>query len=136
MSITNITAAIVEEIIEQSLPYPIKWPNTPPNTPNNATWLRVTFLDFPDEPYTLGMDGMNRTNGLMQVDVFSPKGQARFAANTAIDEVKSFLKTSAVLEYNGQKVLINSASVRPNQSETDWHSMIIEVSFTAYTNRS
>lgn len=135
MSITNITAAIAQEILEQTLPYPIQWPNASTETPNDTVWLRITFLDFPDEPVTFGSNGYNRCNGLMQVDVFSPKGKGRFEANAAVDAVKGFFKTGAVLEYNNQKVCIDSASVKPSTDEPDWYGMLILINFTAYIAR-
>lgn len=135
MSDANIRAGLLQGVIDASLPYPIKWPNKPFTTPNNAPWVRITILNMGDSPVTLGSGGYNDRTGLMQVDIFVPKGSGDLTATTTTDTVKNIFKTGAKLTHSGQTVRINSAATRTGTDEQEWFSRIIDVDFTSYEMR-
>lgn len=130
-----IRDTLTQALVAANLSYPIKWPNAPFNTPNNAVHLRMTLISIGDEPRTLGAQGRNQNDGVLQVDVFAPKNSGDIALYNAVDDVLGVYSSGKDLSYNGRVIRINSVTDRQGTDDSSWFHRIIEVNFTTFTNR-
>lgn len=127
--------ALLQGVISASVSVPIKWENAEFTTPNNGGWAAVYILNMDDSLNTLGANGLNRIDGVMQISVFTPKGAGDLSAYQLASEFRSIFKTGAKLTADGQVVHILSASMRNGPTEPNWYSQIINVEFYAYKAR-
>ena len=141
MSNLDVRNVLISEIFGMSIDYPVKYPNgvfalngVQVQQPANAPWIRATILNQDDNMGTLGVGGLDRVDGIMQLDVFVPKGGGDRAALTIIDELKAVFKRGAALSGANGQVRILSASVAPGDEE-EFYSQHLDVVFRSYFKR-
>lgn len=137
----NIRTALIAGISPLIAAYPAKWPNRgimkngQPYTPNNEPWLRCTILMGADDQ--IGLAKTDRINGILQTDVFVPKGSGDLAAIQLCDAIR------AQMPINGEAFSSGGVSVRfefhaltTSQEEATWYRQSIESRFYAYVDRT
>ena len=135
MSEISVRKALLQGVLDAGITVPIKWENAAFTTPNASPWAAVYILGMTDEPATLGVNGENLAEGVLQLSIFTPKGAGDLSAYTVADEFRQVFRTGESLSADGQVVRIRSASMRNGPAEPNWYSQIIDVEFYAYKAR-
>lgn len=135
MAETQARKALIQGVINANANIPIKWENAAFTMPSNSAWAAVYILTMDDAANTLGQNGLNRIDGVMQISVFAPKGSGDLSAYINADKFRAIFKTGATLTADGQVVRISSASMRAGADEPNWYSQILNVEFYAYKGR-
>jgi hypothetical protein len=97
----DVRAAIEGRIaaeLAKSPAYPVSYQNVPFTPPNNAPWLQAS-MRFGDNAYATLLaptTGFNRQNGVLTVDVFTPKGAGTAANFTIAERVKDLFDRQTV----------------------------------------
>jgi len=127
----DIQAALDNRLNTISGGYDIAWPNVPYEPTANETYLRPTFLPAATEQVGLGDTGLDRTDAIYQVDVFTGAGSGR----TAIpDSVADHFKRGTTLTYNGTNVRISGVSILPATIDGSWQIVPVSINFYSYTD--
>ncbi len=97
MSYDSIRALIEQRLAAEfakSPVYPISWENVDFQPPNDETWLQV-FIRYGDAGYMTMLApadlGMDRQNGTLTVNVFTPIGSGMSANLAVAERVKGLL---------------------------------------------
>ncbi len=138
----DVRTALVNAVFTMNLSYPIKYPNgqfytgsTPSAQPSNAPWLMVTDLPAPIVQASLGQSGQDNQTGVLQVDIFVPKGSGDIKALQIADEVETLIYSGRVVAYNGVNVVIRHVSVRNGAEEDNFYRKIVEIDYYTYLAR-
>lgn len=114
--------------------YPVSYQNVPFTPPNNAPWLQV-FIRFGDNAYATLLSpatGMNRQNGVLTVNVFTPIGAGAGANFTIAERVKDLFDRRTV-----SQIIFDAASgpaqVTPASPEPYFQTQLT-ITFEAYLN--
>lgn len=108
---------------------PVAWPNNE-YSPSGVVYLRPTFL--PSNTLQAGMSasGLDETNGVYQVDVFTPKGAGR---SQIADDVADLFKRGTVLTASSVKMRIRSVSIGASRDDGAYYITPIEINWQTYT---
>ena len=114
--------------------YPVSYQNVPFTPPNNTPWVQV-FIRFGDNAYAtlLGpATGMNRQNGVLTVNVYTPVGLGAGANFTIAERVKDLFDRRTV-----SQIIFDAASgpaqVTPASPEPYFQTQLT-ITFEAYLN--
>jgi hypothetical protein len=114
--------------------YPVSYQNAPFTPPNNTPWLQV-FIRFGDNAYATLLSpatGMNRQNGVLTVNVFTPVGAGAGANFTIAERVKDLFDRQTV-----SQIIFDAASgpaqVTPASPEPYFQTQLT-ITFEAYLN--
>lgn len=131
----DLRAALIQSVLNASLSYPIKWPNAPFDTPTNETWLRVTPLY--GQPSPLSYNKTDRIDGVLQIDVFVPKGKGDLTGHQVADEIRQALPVNAEKITSGNvSVQFSSVGVVGENEEDAWYKTIISAQFYTFVDRT
>ena len=131
----DLRTALIQSILNASLSYPIKWANAPFDTPTNETWLRVTPLYGQPQPYS--MTTTDRIDGVLQIDVFVPKGKGDLIGHQVADEIRQALPVNAEKITQGAvSVQFLSVGVSGEDVEDAWYKTIISAQFYTFVDRT
>lgn len=133
----DVRAAIEKRIsaeLAKAPTYPVSYPNVPFTPPNNAPWLQVSLL-FGDNAYAtlLGPQvGMNRQNGTITINVYTPIGLGAGANYTIAERMKDLFDRQTV-----SQIVFDAASgprqITPASPEAYYQTQLT-VTFEAYLN--
>lgn len=114
--------------------YPVSYQNVPFTPPNNTPWLQV-FIRFGDNAYATLLGpaiGMNRQNGTLTVNVYTPVGLGAGANFTIAERIKDLFDRQTV-----SQIIFDAASgpaqVTPASPEPYYQTQLT-VTFEAYLN--
>lgn len=137
----SIRKALLSGIVAANLPYPINWENREtikngePYQPVNEPWLRVTIKIGDNQAETL--DKQDRVVGIMQTDIFLPRGSGTMLAYEIADDLRQALpKNGGSLEYGAMKVKFISHSMSSAFEEANWYHQVFESKFYAFVDRT
>lgn len=120
-----------------ALPYPTKWPNAPfVDQPNNSTWLRVTPLY--GVPNQIGLAKTDRIDGILQIDIFTPRDTGDAIAINIVDALRGALPSNGLALTSGNvSVKFSSCGLAGSSIEDGgWSKFIFEARFYAYVDRT
>jgi len=134
-SIDSIRAAIESRIAAEMAiepAYPVAYQNVPFVPPNNATWLQASVL-LGDSAYATLLSpgiGMNRQNGVVTIDVYTPIGNGSGPNLEIAQRMKSLFDRQTVND-----ILFDAASGPaqvPQAAPAAYFQTQLTVSFEAY----
>jgi len=133
----DVRAAIEGRIaaeMAKSPAYPVSYQNVSFTPPNNAPWLQV-FIRFGDNAYATLLSpttGMNRQNGVLTINVYTPVGAGTGANFTIAERIKDLFDRQTV-----SQIIFDAASgpaqVTPAAPEAYYQTQLT-VTFQAYVD--
>ncbi|WP_312910932.1 phage tail terminator-like protein [Stutzerimonas nitrititolerans] len=135
MSETNINAALVSAYLasgvmpqERTAFEGVKF-----DPVTGQSWARLTGLPSGRGPAAMGADAPQEWTGILQVDLFHPKGTGTGPILADADKALEFFTSGKRLDYQGQGVLIRRAERSQIRQEDVWQSVSISVYCTSWT---
>lgn len=142
MSFTDERLALLNVLIEDVAFIPTQYPNTAvlnadyePTSQNDQLWRRITINRGPATAWTAGKNGKDEINGVMEVDVFAPKGSGDLEATEHADLIASAAKWRN-LEQNGFCLHTRGVTVSPMPASENWYGVKVSIQFRSYPKRS
>jgi hypothetical protein len=96
------------------------------------SWARLTDLPSGREPAAFGGTNPVERTGILQVDIFHPKGSGTGAVLADVDTAMAFYTPGKRIEYQGQSVLIRKAERSQLRTEDLWQSVAVSIYYTAW----
>ena len=139
---TNLRNAVIQQTQTALSAYPICYPNQKGfSAPSNTTWTCISIL-MPKRPFSISMSRTDRTDFILQVDIYIPKGKGDLDAYTVADILDlSFPIDGTPITYNSQDVFVKyissprHANIGSNDDDA-WDKYIIDVGLYAFVDRS
>ena len=129
-------ALLVESFASIELPYPTKYPSAAfTEQPENAPWLRVTPIY--GEPIPLAYSTTDRIDGILQIDVFTPKNSGDIIAHQVCDTVRQALPVNGEKRTSGNvSVQFRSVGMSGAPDGDTWDHAIIRATFYTFVDRN
>ena len=109
--------------------FEIAWNNAQTDEYSNET-VRPTFLPGDTVQAGMGATGLDVTNGLYQIDIFTKKGEGR---SQIIDIIADLYKRGQTLTSGSAKVRLRGPSIGAARYEGDWFITPITINWQTYT---
>lgn len=97
------------------------------------SWARLTGLPTGRAPAGLGSAALQEWTGILQIDLYHPKGTGHADLLAGADAAMEFFRSGRRLIRQGQSVLIRRAERSQIRQEDVWQSVSISVYCTAQT---
>ena len=124
----DIKGALQERLSSMPNEYPISWENTQFEQ-TGELFLRSTVLAGETTQLCLGEEGKNETNGIYQIDVFTPKG----AGGNCIPDEKAKHFERQYLRLNDTVVRCRGVSQLQADDDTNYYITPVQVVWQAIT---
>jgi hypothetical protein len=85
----------------------VAWENKAFTPPQAQPWMSFFFIPVDERILTLGAEGYDQIDGLVQIDLNQPSGTGEGATRKTINELRTCFKPRVLL-YSGQSVTILS----------------------------
>lgn len=138
---TSIRAALIGGIAPLLTAYPVKWQNKgiiktgAAYTPNNEPWLRCTIMMGDSE--LIGLAKTDRIIGILQTDIFVPRGSGTLAAHQIVDTIRASMPINGESFASGSvEVKFTSHDLGYSEEETIWYRQSMDSSFYAFVDRT
>ena len=144
MSRAYIDQALIGAFQAADLQLPTAYANYPPIDPDTGDviddlsgipWCRVTIIPARPTVATMGLDGKDQVDGIMQVDLFYPKNQGTAAAHAKADEISEAFKAGSVHSRNGVDVHVDACGRVGSVENPDNHQTIVQIAFHSWLGR-
>lgn len=106
----------------------VAWPNI--SKEFTTEFVRPSFLPGDTSQAGMGASGLDETNGLFQVDIYTKRGEGRSAL---VDVIGDLYKRGTVLTYGSAKVRVRGPSIGASRYEGDWFVTPIRINWQTYT---
>lgn len=110
----------------------VAWQNLEFDPDLNALYLRPTHLPAPTVQSGLGTSGLDRYQGIYQIDVFAVAGTGRGAAEVQADLIADHFRRGTDLSYGGIVVRTGDVSRGAGRPEEDRFIISISINYLAY----
>lgn len=114
----------------------VQWENQKFTPPTDEAWAAFFFLPAQPGVATLGPDGADNQEGLIQIDLnYAPdSGTAEIEAN--VETLRNAFTAGARFVYEGQAVTIKSCGRNQGRIVNNFFRVSVSVYFYAHVNRS
>lgn len=135
MSLNKVQQALVGAAKTSLGATPAAYENEPFTKPSGAKWAEVFFLPNDPSVETLGGDGQDRVDGIVQVNLNYPTGTGGSAARADYESIRASFPAGARPAYNGQEVVILSCGRSTGRIVDGWYRVSITISWYALIPR-
>ena len=103
--------------------------------PNSTAWAKIHHMPISAEAAEPMSGGLDRFDGLMQIDIWAPQGTERATLIGYIDTLRATLYAGAHYAYSGQTVRIRKAEPKPFRTKDGLVNYSLDVYWYAYLAR-
>jgi hypothetical protein len=106
---------------------PTEYQNLPFTKPVSSKWAQVHFM--PNQPHveTLGLQGEDFVDGILQISINYPRNTGDIEARADYEEINSAFLAGRKYTYNGQPVAIRSCGCSSGYLEEQWYRIVITI---------
>lgn len=94
-------------------------------------WARLTNLPTRREKPGLAISDSSEAAGILQIDLFWPKGTGTGPILTAADVLLSYFEPHTSFEYQGQRVKVRRVERSQLRTEEVWQSVSVDIYYWA-----
>lgn len=129
---TDARAAIIARIVANwdAAAVPVHWPATRFTPPLEKHWIRPRVVFTNAEQATLGVTGLNRISGDLNVAIFAPIGAGNAAALGYAEDIRALFPRGLVLSTTGRKAFFEVPEVLPEIEEEEWLQIPVRCPFS------
>jgi hypothetical protein len=133
----DIYAALITDFMALvwTPPLPTAYPYKEFVAPASGNWLGVNMLDGDRFVASLGDNGEDGWEGIMQIDVHTPENSGPKFMNEAMGKLLFHFYAGKRLEYNGQMVKIRRSSPSSVRREGASYVKSVSVYWSSWTQR-
>lgn len=122
MSLHKTFSALVKRFIDEEV-FPVnrvQWPNRVFNPPSGESWVSISFMPATAEPISLSLYGYDRLTGFLIINFYSPVDVGDGAIYQFYDKVRGHFIAGDILDFDGQKVVIEKVAMNPTGKENSF----------------
>lgn len=108
----------------------IVFPNIVPTLEDDKEYIQVSHLFGDTERACLGSDGKFLTNGIFQIDVFTPQNTGR---SQILDEIANHFPTDKTIEQDSVKLRIISTDMNQPIYDRNFYRQPLSVNWQVFT---
>jgi len=108
MSETKSRKAIYKALKDLNLGLPESHENVEPSIGTAPIWIRVSYIPNEPTPVTLGLQGEDDMEGILQIDLNIDSGKGTGDLFPIVDQLRNHFTAGRIFAYDGQEVTIRS----------------------------
>lgn len=135
MSLKNIESALIAGYLGAGLNLPTQYENVDFVKPNGSPWAAVYFLPAAPVVSSLGDDGLDEYDGLLQIDLNYVRNGGRSLSRDHYDRLREFFKAGVVHSHAGQLVACTGCEMSPAREVDGWYRVSVSCYFRSYVSR-
>lgn len=140
MSYSKMISALNTAYADASLGLTTIYEGTNKENPNSEVWAKVSHMPIGTESAEPMSGGLDRFDGIMQIDIFAPANKSISSPSRAtllgyIDTLRTTLYAGAHYNYLGQTIRIMKSEPKPFRFERALVNYSLDVYWYAYLAR-
>lgn len=135
MSLDNVQRALITAVANSLSGVPTGYENEPFEPPSGEKWAQVYFLPNAPSVETLGAEGMDRVDGVVQIDLNYPVQTGGALARTDFETIRAAFPAGARPVHSGQEVTIRSCGRSAGRVVDGWFRVSITIVWYALIPR-
>lgn len=135
MSLSDTQRALIGSVATSLGTIPTGYENEKFTPPSNSKWAEVFFLPNDPTVETLGSEGQDMVDGLIQINLNYPVGKGDAASRSDYENIRTSFPAGARPAYNGQEAVILSCGRSPGRVVDGWYRVSITISWYALIPR-
>jgi len=137
MSLSAVQAALQAAAVAALSGISVAVENAPFTKPaGGAKWAALSFLPITPQPETVGVGGLDRADGILQVDLHYPQGTGDAEKRADLDKLQTAFHTGASLLTSGRPVTIRYSSAATPRFEGAWSVHSVSIVWYSFLVRS
>lgn len=134
---SKLHAALMQGVVDAALGLPMAVENAPFTKPaDGSPWCSVFILENQPSVATLGHEGEDAHDGIVQVDLNYPLGKGEAAVRAKADQVASFFKAGRRLPYQGVYATVASCGRSRGREVDGWYRVSMTITWFARVPRN
>lgn len=110
-------------------PNNVVYPNTDYDPVLGTPFLDVHFLPGDIIQASIGTESKNRSVGIYQIDIYTPKSQGTYASKEIVDDLFPFFNRGTVITNGSNTLRITSFKIGRANNEDAWYRQMIEIAY-------
>lgn len=135
MSLDNVQRAIIGAVSTSLGAIPAAYENEKFTKPSDAKWAEVFFLPNSPSVETLGANGQDRADGIVQINLNYPVGTGGSAARIDFESIRAAFPAGARPAYNGQEAVVLSCGRSSGRVVDGWYRVSVTIVWYALIPR-
>ncbi len=127
---SNIEIALNTRLATLSGLPAVAWPNIEFKPVENTLFLRPTMLPVGSKLHQL--NGLERHEGIYQVDIYAPLEKGVLVVNNLLDSIKSLFSSNKTLVAT-DTIFIQEVGVGKTQRQESWYVGMVEIHYLCYS---
>jgi len=135
MVFSDITKAFIKAFENGGFEWPISNENVGFDSENGQPFIEIFLLPIQPEQASLGDQGCDRHDGIIQATLNYPLNQGRTELDAKADQSNQTFYSGKTFTENGLNVRINNVGINPLAAERGFARMAMSIEYYAYSSR-
>jgi hypothetical protein len=135
MSMDHVQRALIGAVNTALGAIPAGYDNEPFEPPSDAKWAQVYFLPNVPSVETLGAEGQDLVDGVVQIDLNYPVKTGTADGRSDFESIRAAFPAGARPVYSGQEVIIRNCGRSPGRVVDGWYRLSITITWYALIPR-
>lgn len=135
MSMDHVQRALIGTVNTALGAIPAGYDNEPFGPPSDAKWAQVYFLPNVPSVETLGAEGQDFVDGIVQIDLNYPVKTGTADGRSDFESIRAAFPAGARPVYSGQEVIIRNCGRSPGRVVDGWYRLSITITWYALIPR-
>ncbi len=131
----DLTKGFLKAVNAGSFSLPIAYENVDYQPEGNDPWLAVFQLPLQPVQASLGDDGCDFHEGILQIDINYPASTGRTLLDAKADEINAYFKSGATFTENDIKIRIENVGLARVVVDRGWITGNLNIEYYAYSER-
>lgn len=134
---SGLRGALMQGVIDAPLSLPCAYENSPFEKPADQSPWASAFVRFNQpSPATLGHEGQDAHDGILQIDLNYPLMTGEAAVTAKADELSDFFKAGKRLAHSGVELTVVSCGRSRGREVDGWYRVSMTVTWEARVPRN
>lgn len=134
---SKLTAALMQGVVDCALDMPLAVENAKFEKPSDGSpWAAAHILYNQPSVATLGAEGEDAHDGIVQIDLNYPLGKGEAAVRAKADQVTSFFRAGRRLPYQGVYATVASCGRSRGREVDGWYRVSMTITWFARVPRN
>lgn len=138
MSLNSVQAALVSQVqtaLLASAFTDVVYDNEPFSPPEDGKWAEVFFMPNQPSVETLGAEGEDFVDGLVQINLKYPLKTGSSASRADYEVLRSWFRAGSGLTYSGQEVVVRNCGRSGSSKDDAWFKVVVTINWYALIAR-
>lgn len=134
MSFNNISQTLLQAYVDGEFGLPTAYPNRI-FTPTSDPWAKVSIIPNQPSAASLGEDGTDEHDGIMQIDLNYPLKNGNGQVLEKAEEIRALFKAGYSKTHNQQAITVRSCGYNSGSESEGYFRVIVTIQWYARTPR-